>query len=298
MSPTRTLSMCRAVATTFVVVAGLIGPGTATARASAAPRRAHFHDGVALPVGAHPQRVVSLSPAVTETLFALGVGDRVVGVTRFCDRPVEATMRPSVGGYVDASLEAIVALRPDLVVAQPSFGQRAVLDRLRDLGIVVYVVFADTVDESDDLIVGLGAIFDAAAAARAIVDRQRAILSAPVAVRPLRVVVVVGTDPLVVAGAGSFADEGVRHSGFVSAIHDADPPWPLWSIETIAARRVDVVVAAEGPQQIPRLEALLAPLGSRRPRVLAARTAILMRPGPSFASDVVTLRQLLTEASP
>jgi iron complex transport system substrate-binding protein len=295
MATMRSLSVCLAVVCVVVVMAGA---GAATATQDPEHRRAHFHDGVPLPAGTLPQRVVSLSPAVTETLFALGVSDRVVGVTRYCDRPIEATTRPSVGGYVDASLEAIVALRPDLVVAQPSFGQRALLDRLRGLGIAVYVVFADTLEEADGLILGLGALFGKDVAARALVERQRAIVSMPIASRPLRVVVVVGTDPLVVAGAGSFANEGVVHSGVVSAIQAGDPAWPLWSLETIASRRIDIVVAAEGPHQVKRLEALLAPLGARRPRVLAAPTAILMRPGPSFASDVVTLRELLTKAAP
>src|SRR5258705_276078 len=63
-----------------------------------------------------PRRIVSLAPSVTETLFALGSGDRVVGVTQFCDYPPEARTRPRVGGMVNPSWEAILALRPDLLV--------------------------------------------------------------------------------------------------------------------------------------------------------------------------------------
>ncbi len=281
-----------------IVVAVALGARPATAQRLDPSRVPHVYGGVALPAGASPKRVVSLSPAVTETLFALGVGDRVVGVTRFCDRPKEATALPSVGGYIDASLEAILALRPDLVIAQPSFGQRALLDRLRERGVVVYVVFADSLAEADELVTALGEVFGRATAARALLAHQRTLLDAPVVPRPQRVVVVVGTDPLVVAGAGSFADEGVRRSGVVSAVIAGDPPWPLWSVETFASRRVDVVIAAEGPHQIARLERLLAPLGRLRPRVVAAAGPILMRPGPSFAADVVTLRRVLSEAAP
>lgn len=264
---------------------------------SSSLRVPHFHGGSG--AGTSPTRVVSLSPAVTETLFAIGVGDRVVGVTRFCDRPAEAKTRTSVGGYVDASLEAILTLRPDLVIAQPSFGQRTLLDRLHAQGVPVFVVFADTVEESAALMTGLGLLFDRAAAAGALVDRQREVLiGGATAPRPTRVVVVVGTDPLVVAGRSSFADEAVRHSGVTSAIRVDDPAWPFWSIETLASRAVDVVVAAEGPQQVTRLERLLLPLGARRPRVVAASTPILMRPGPAFADDVVTLRGLLAAVPP
>jgi ABC-type hemin transport system substrate-binding protein len=145
---------------------------------------------------------------------------------------------------------------------------------------------------------GLGALFHTDEAAARLVERQRQALVQRPATSAARVVVVVGTDPLVVAGRGSFADEAVRRSGAVSAIHADDPAWPFWSIETLAARDVDVIVAAEGPQQVARLERLLAPLGARRPRVVAADTAILMRPGPAFADDVATLHRLLGASTP
>src|SRR5690349_16208012 len=67
------------------------------------------------PHAATPQRIVSLAPSITESLFALGLGDRVVGVTRYCEYPPEAQTRAIVGGFVDPNYEAIVELRPDLV---------------------------------------------------------------------------------------------------------------------------------------------------------------------------------------
>jgi len=72
---------------------------------------------------AAPQRVVSLAPSITETLFALGLGDRVVGVTDFCRYPPEATHLPKVGGYLNPSVEAVLRLRPDLLVV-PAGAQR------------------------------------------------------------------------------------------------------------------------------------------------------------------------------
>src|ERR1700716_3118933 len=71
-------------------------------------------------VPAAPQRIISAAPAVTETLFALGLGDRVVCVTDFCHFPAEARKKPKIGGYLRPSLETIVALRPDLVIAERS----------------------------------------------------------------------------------------------------------------------------------------------------------------------------------
>ncbi len=241
-------------------------------------------------------RIVSLAPVITETLYALGAGARVVGVTRFCDRPAAARQKPSVGGYTDASLEQILALRPDVVVAMPSFGQRQLLDRLRDQQVPVFVVFTDSLDEESAMMSALGTLVDAAPAAAKLVQQQAQVLAA-VAERQrgrgTRAVVVVGHDPLVVAGRGSFADVALQTTGAESAVKEGDPQWPQWSLEALLARHVDVIVAAEGPDAAAALRRQLLPLKERAPRVVAASDAILMRPGPSFAADVLLLEGLL-----
>jgi iron complex transport system substrate-binding protein len=282
----------------LVVVAGPAA-GLPTAPDSDGARRAHFH-GEQRPPASGPRRIVSLSPAVTETLFVVGAGPGVVGVTRYCDRPVEARTRTIIGGYTDASLEGVVALSPDLVIAQPSFQQRSLLDRLRDRGVPVLVVFADTLDESADMMATVGQVVGRSAEATALVERQdRALREVPrLDNRQLRVVVVVGTDPLVVAGHDSFADRAVIAAGVTSAINATDPSWPQWSLETVAARHVDLIVAAEGEAAVARLTRLLQPLGARRPRILSATTPILMRPGPAFTQDLQTLRELLQAPAP
>jgi len=92
--------------------------------------------GVVAPEGdgsAAPRRIVSLAPSLTETLFALCLGDRVVGVTRFCVHPPEVDGLPKVGGHLDPNFEAIVSLEPDLVVAIPSSHESGL--RLESLGI-------------------------------------------------------------------------------------------------------------------------------------------------------------------
>src|SRR5262245_32125019 len=95
-----------------------------------------------------PSRIVSLAPALTEFLFAVGAGDRVVGVTAFCDYPEEARKLPKVGGYTTPSVEAILALRPDLVLVSPASGNRDSALSLRQAGLRVEVVPAETLDEA------------------------------------------------------------------------------------------------------------------------------------------------------
>src|SRR6185369_5318687 len=92
------------------------------------------------PAALPPSRIVSLAPALTEILFAVGAGDRVVGVTAFCDYPPEARQLPKVGGYTTPSVEAILALRPDLVLVSPASGNRDPALALRQAGLRVEVV--------------------------------------------------------------------------------------------------------------------------------------------------------------
>ena len=78
--------------------------------------------GATVTIHGEPQRIVSLAPTNTEILFALGLGDRVVGVTDYCDYPAEAKTKPSIGGYSTVSVENVIAQKPDLIVA--SYGKR------------------------------------------------------------------------------------------------------------------------------------------------------------------------------
>lgn len=278
----------------LLLAAALALPG-----APDAARRAHLlraDDGAA---PARPRRIVSLAPVLTEALFAVGAGDRVVGVTRFCDKPAAAKALPRVGGFVDPQLERIVALRPDLVVAMPSFGQRAVLERLRDRGVPVLVAFGDTLAEVRDLIAAVGrATGEAEQATRvlATLDDGLAALR-PVAragAEPPRVAIVFHVKPLIVAGRGTFPDEALRLVGARSVLPDVGPRWPTWSLEALLLAQPDVVVAAEGEDAAARLRALLVdtPVG-RRIRVVAADRPLLMRPGPTLHQDVAALARLI-----
>jgi iron complex transport system substrate-binding protein len=253
---------------------------------------------------AAPQRIVSLAPILTETLFAVGAGPRVVGVTRYCDQPKEALALPKVGGYVDPQLEAMLTLKPDLVIAMPSLGQRAVLDALRAKGIPVLVGFAESFEEVHDLIRTIGDVVDRKAAADALlasVDARLAAVAARAQARDAhpRAIVAVSTNPLIVAGPGTFAAEALALVGAVAAVPRTAPAWPVWSLENLAAARVDVIVSAEGGDALPVLQGIAAKAVRRAPpRVVGLPGFLLMRPGPSIASDVEALERLLFPEAP
>ncbi len=122
-----------------------------------------------------PSRIVSVSPACTEILFALGLGEKVVGVTEYCDYPEEALEKEKVGTFTTPNLEAIVALRPDLVLATGGV-QAEMLGRMEELGLTVYAVNPTTFDETLATILEVGEVTGAKARAEEIVTdmNQRA----------------------------------------------------------------------------------------------------------------------------
>ena len=244
-------------------------------------------------------RIVSLAPVVTETLFLLDRGDRVVGVTRYCDTPAAAQALPKVGGYVDVSLERVLSLKPDLVMAMPSLGQRELLERLRAAGIPVLALFGDTLGEVRELVRAIGsASASAERAERIVADLDAAVArfaSARPGARAGRVLTVVGVDPVVVAGPGSFVAEIFSQAGVTSAVAADAPQWPSWSIERLSRRHVDVILVAAGPELRAAVDRLVASAfpAAERPRVVSADHPVLMRPGPALGRDLDTVLALL-----
>ncbi len=108
----------------------------------------------------HPKRLISLAPSVTETLYALGLGDRLVGDTDYCDYPPEARQKPHVGALLNPSLEKIVALKPDLVLGTPDANRRETADQLERLGIPLYGLSAHSLDDTLHSIEDVGQVLD------------------------------------------------------------------------------------------------------------------------------------------
>ncbi len=197
---------------------------------------------------APPERIVSLVPSVTETVFAIGAQGRLAGVTDFCDYPAAARRKPSVGGMVSPNLEVIVALKPDLVVATPSGNRHETFDQLARLKIPIYLVNPATVDDVLDLIARLGRLTDRAEAADRMVSQLRArirAVSARVADRPQpRALYVLWPDPLIVPGRGALVSELIALAGGDSVTADGGQGYPRYSMEAALARNPEVILIA------------------------------------------------------
>lgn len=195
-----------------------------------------------------PQRIISLAPALTSMLFRLGLGPQVVGVTRYCDDPPEAATRPHVGGFADADPEAILALKPDLVVAVQSPAMAGLLTRLESFGVRTLAVQQDSLTTTWAAFEAVGRATGKAEEATAAVAAARTALPKSAAraagLKGKRVLFVYGRAPLVVAGPGSFGDELLGMLGAVNAAAAFQRPWPKLTAEEVVTARPDVILDA------------------------------------------------------
>ena len=189
-------------------------------------------------------RIVSLIPAATELLFAMGAGDRLVGRTRWCDYPAEAGQVVSVGDGIAPNVEAIVARRPDLVVAYRSASNTQAVARLRDLGIPVIELALDRVADLERSTAVLAEAVGRPASGDTLIARVRADLGEATRTPASRRTVFVLTwrDPPITLGAGSFLTEVIRLAGAANLFEDSPRPSFVVSIEAVASRNPDLVL--------------------------------------------------------
>ncbi len=241
-------------------------------------------------------RIVSLEPTTTEALFALGAGPRLVGRSRFCDRPLEALSLPTVGGYIDPNLEAILALRPDLVTGTRGPSGRGLADTLASRGVATYFPEAESRVAIGAMLRGLGERTGTASGAERLIlridERLSRIAAALEGRRRPRALLLFGRAPIVVAGPGSFPSEMLSLAGADNAQTRGDR-YPTIGLEHALALDPDVVLdAAMGGEGAPigpgtpgweRLRAV------RAGRVHRLSDMNVLRPGPSFAEGVTAL---------
>lgn len=258
-------------------------------------------------VPAEVRRIVSLAPNMTETVYALGAQERLVGVTTFCDYPAEAAAKPKIGGPMNPSLERIASLRPDLVLVAKTANRRDTLDALDRLGITAYATNTTTVEEMLDSTLRLADLLGARAQGEALVGGLRARLAAlkeRLANRaPKRVLFVVWHEPLVAVGHGTFLADALRWAGAALAI-ETDQEWPRLSLEEVVRVQPEYLVFASSHS-----DGVRRTLGELRTRpgwqsidaLRQGRAAIISdavnRPGPRLVDAIEDLaRQLHPEA--
>ena len=210
-----------------------------------------------LPAQTNPRRIVSTAPSITETLFALGVGDRVVGVSRFCNYPPEVQKLPKVGSYIKPDVEAIARLIPDLVILQQSQSDQS--DRLNALHISFIVVPHTTLDDiyTEIQLIGKGAGVPERSTSliAQIRNSLNAIQSKAKTMPSPRVVVIVdrqqGTlNNLIAVGPNNYVNQILEIAGGKNVLAQSGlPQYPRISVETILRENPDVIIDLSGTQE-------------------------------------------------
>lgn len=284
--------MSRFLCATLLVLAGC-------GRSAAPGARIVLTDdaGVAVPLAAPATRIVSLVPAATELLFALGAGSLVVGRTRWCDYPAEAEEVPSVGDGMSPNVEAIVGRQPDLVVMYRSGANATAVSRLRALGIAVVEAGLDRHADFERVAGMLARAVGHPGAADTLIVRVRADLAdATVADSGPRtsLLVLAWSNPPIAIGAGSFLSEIIGRAGAVNIFADVEQPSFTVSLEAVVARDPDaiLVVGADDPAFATRPE-WQAVAAVREHRFVRIDGSMFNRPGPRIAEAVRVLRRAL-----
>jgi iron complex transport system substrate-binding protein len=273
-------------------------PSCSSRRASSdLPRRVTDEIGRSVNVAATPQRIVSLAPSITEMLFALGLGDRVVGVTTYCDYPPEATAKEKVGDTLRPSVEKIVALRADLVIASTASQLEQFVRKLDELGIAVYVSNPRKVADISTTIARIGELTGATERAQQLSSDLQNRLNAidarlQAAPRP-RVLVLLSAEPLITAGGNTFINDLIERAGGRSISANETAEYPQYSLETAVASRPEVIFLEAQDARLP--ERLNETPAARASRVFHIDDNLMLRPGPRIIDG---LEQMAADIHP
>jgi len=213
-----------------------------------------------------PKRIISLAPNITEILYALGLGDAIVGVTSFCDYPEEAKKKPKIGGMSNPSLEAVVSLKPDIVVLTTDGNPKEFEERLRSMKIRTYVFTARRLTELPKAVRELGAVLGVEKNAGKFAEDYEKTLaglkskdSNSVAGKK-KVLFIVWPEPLIVAGPGTVIADALDAIGAENIASVAKIEYPKYSIEEIIRKSPDIIFVGKGKGMEKGSEGLFARL--------------------------------------
>lgn len=244
-----------------------------------------------------PARIVSLLPSNTEILYALGLGDKITGVTKWDDYPADAQTKPIIGD-MQPNAEAVIAQKPDLVLGGAS-AQGADIEALRKLGLTVIAFEAKTIDDVQQVIRDLGRLTNTSAKAEQVVaDMQAKVETVTAKTKTLTpeqkpsVYVELSASPdIYTAAQGTFMDEMIRLSGGTNIFGDLEG-WQKVSSEQVVAQNPHVIISTHGTTE--EVTANISARGGwgqlnavKNNRVLAVDTNLVSRPGPRLADGLL-----------
>jgi iron complex transport system substrate-binding protein len=241
-----------------------------------------------------PQRIVSLVPSVTEILYAIAADHQLVGVTDFCNYPAAATAKVSIGSYANPGLETVASLQPDLIIMDVAGSSPISLHQFEQLALPVYIVATNSLDSTINTIAQLGKVTGHEEIASAVVADLRSQIEQVKQLRtatPVRALVCVMVEPLIVAGRETIADDLINIAGGVN-VAAGQNRYPGWSIESVLALDPELIIVSPHPgtpspvdcfAKWPQLQAV------RNHQVVNIDADLLQRPGPRLIGGLWVL---------
>jgi iron complex transport system substrate-binding protein len=247
------------------------------------------------------ERVITLAPNLTEIVFAIGAGDRVVGNTSYCDYPAEAKNVAKVGDTLHPSLERIIALRPQVVLVSTASQLEVFTQQLQSQNIAVFVTDPHDLAGVFKSIEQIGKMLDHEQQAQALVQKLRertsAVEQAVKQLQPVRVFYQVSAEPLYTAGRDAFVTDLMRRAGAVSVTGEIPGAWPKYSNESALAARPDAIIlptgGSMGEANANAAEALRNSPAVQTKRVYKINDDHLARPGPRAVDGLEEMARAL-----
>jgi len=195
-----------------------------------------------------PERIVSLAPNITETLFALGLDKEIVGVTMFSDYPEAAGSKPKVGSFINISLEKVVSLSPDLIISTANGNKKETVEQLERIGLTVYVINPESFDDIFGTVLNIGRITGRENEANILVGnlqkRIKTIVSLTKNLKKPRVFFQIGIDPIVTVGRSTLHNKLIELAGGVNVFGDVTIKYPRCSMEDVIAGKPDIIIVS------------------------------------------------------
>ncbi|TET30747.1 cobalamin-binding protein [Candidatus Aerophobetes bacterium] len=256
-----------------------------------------------------PETIVSLAPSNTEILFALGLGDKVIAVSEYCNYPLEVQNKTKIGGFSTVNIEKVVDLEPDLVLATGGI-QEAVVEELGRLGLTVITLAARSIEDVFENIRLVGKAAGQLETARELTTNLEQRIKAvtdkikdlPESQRP-RVFYEVEYEPLMTAGPGTFIHHLIHLAGGVNIASDAVTKYPVYNLEILIERNPEVIiislwhgsiaVSVEGVKSRERWQIIDA---VKNNRVYAINADIISRPGPRIVDALEEIARFIYPA--
>lgn len=242
-------------------------------------------------------RVVSTAPSVTEMIFAAGAGDRLVGVTTFCNYPEEAKSIAKIGDTMNPNMESIVALKPDVVFVSTASQIEAFTKTLEQNGIAVYVMNPSEFESIFSNLKNLGSLFETEKQANELVNYLQKRVDAVKAIERYelnqKVFVQISKQPLFSIGRESFMTALINAAGAVSVTADIATAYPSLSLETAATLNPDVIILSDSEDNREPNDAFKNSKAVKMRRVYKIDAELIARPGPRLVDALEQIARVL-----